>query len=107
MVHGGKAYSLIWLFWDRVAEFYATTSKNLNFPLRQGKYVYGLVRERTTPPVRGWVSFPEISLYCFYVVVARSESMRQGGGSGTLGTFLVTPEGSWGETDPSMIPHNG
>lgn len=42
-----------------------------------------------------------------YVVVARSNSIRQGGGSGTLGTFLVTPEGSWGETDPSMIPPNG
>lgn len=42
-----------------------------------------------------------------YVVVARSNSIRQGGGSGTLGTFLVTPEGNWGETDPSMIPQNG
>lgn len=42
-----------------------------------------------------------------YVVVARSESMRQAGGSGTVGTFLVTPEGNWGEADPSMIPQNG
>ena len=44
---------------------------------------------------------------CQYVVVVRSLSMLNGGGSGTLGAFLVTPQGDWEETDIATISQNG